>query len=499
MTVKPPVIALFTGLVLLGLLGLTLLAGDDGFHIGTLRIKYPTADKFLAGGRKSPTVGQDSLKLALEAAERRLDEDSIAIIKPCDTCPAAGLSNAPAGFHFDADGTGAILKIEMPAGNPHALDAFFEDMESAAAQKKKIRILHYGDSQIEGDRITSHIRQRLQHMFGGNGPGFLPIMPVYEQIAADITYSPNWERFASFDPARRSLDNRKFGVFMSFTRFTSAPVDTSASGTTNGSAWVQVGQSRKASGNARYFKQVSLHYGNLHTPLLMQVFDGDSLIVSDTLLRDGKYHAYTLNFAKTPQALRYVFTGEESADFYGFTLDGGYGLSVDNIAMRGATGTHFNSTDFALNAEMAAALNVKLLILQYGGNTVPYLKDEQGIDTYVRQLRAQLRNLRKYNDGVPMIFIGPADMATRIDGAFASYPLLEPLIAALRSMCQELNIPYWDTYKAMGGKDAILAWAERDLVAADYVHFSYKGTRIIAEQFVNALLFEYQQYKAGSM
>jgi lysophospholipase L1-like esterase len=324
-------------------------------------------------------------------------------------------------------------------------------------------------------------------------------MPVYEQIAAEISYSANWERFASFDPARRALENRKFGLFMSFTRFTSAPADTAASGASGGSAWVQVGQSRRASGNARYFKQVSLHYGNLHTPLLMQVFDGDSLIVADTLLRDGKYHAYTLNFAKTPQALRYVFTGEASADFYGFTLDGGYGLSVDNIAMRGATGTHFNSTDFALNAEMADALNVKLMILEYGGNAVPYLKDEKGIDTYVRQLRAQVRNLRKYNEGVPIIFIGPADMATKVDGEFVSYPVLEPLIAALRAMCQEMNIPYWDTYKAMGGKDAILAWAERDLVAADYVHFSYKGTRIVAEQFVNALLFEYQQYKAGPM
>lgn len=499
MSVKPPVIALFIGMVLLGLLGLTMAAGDDGLQLGPVTIKYPSLKKFVGAGTPDNAAQQDSIGQMLEDVTRRLTLDSLAILKPCDTCPAAGLVQAPAGFELDTGNAGGILPLEMPANEPHALDAVFAELETSTKSKRKIRILHYGDSQIEGDRITSHVRQQLQHMFGGNGPGFLPVMPVYEQIAADITHSNNWERFAAFDPATKPQANRKFGLFMSYSRFRAPAADADAFLSKTGTAWVQVGQSRKAFGNARHFQQVNLHYGNLFAPCQMNVFDGDSLIVADTLRQGEGYNVYTLNFRKTPKALRYVFTGTSSADFYGFTLDGGYGLCVDNIAMRGAAGTHFNATDFRLNQAMAKALNVKLLILQYGGNAVPYLKDEAAIDTYVRQLRAQLRNLRKLNDGTALIFIGPADMATKIDGEFVSYPLLESLISALRALCQEMNIPYWDTYKAMGGKNAILAWAERDLIAADYVHFSYLGTRIIADEFVNALLLAYQQYKAGPM
>jgi len=492
--VKPSIIAVFIAVVLLGLLGLTLLAGADGLGWRGAMVKYPTLEKFLSAGH--PDIPElDSLTLALEAAESQMAaEDTLEIIKPCDTCPAAGLSQAPAGFHFDAEGSGAILKLDMPADKPDVLDGFFRELEAAVPKKKKIRVLHYGDSQIEGDRITSHIRQRLQHMFGGNGPGFLPVMPVYDQIAATISFSDNWQRFAAFDPATRTMANRKFGLFMSYTQFVTTPVD-SAGMPEKTSAWVQVGQSRKMGGNARHFKQVTLHYGNLHSTLLMEVFQGDSLIVSDTLVRDGNYHAYTLNFSETPTALRYVFTGTASPDFYGFTLDGGYGLSVDNVAMRGASGTQFNSTDFALNAEMARDLNVRMIILQYGGNTVPYLNPEKGVDTYIRQLRAQINSLRKYNPGLVILFIGPADMATKIDGAFQTYPLLEPLIDAMRQMCHDLGIPYWDTFKAMGGRNSVLAWREANMVASDYVHFSPKGTRVIGEHFINALLFEYQQYK----
>ena len=47
------------------------------------------------------------------------------------------------------------------------------------SSKKVVRILHYGDSQLEGDRITNYLRNRLQKKFGGYGPGILlPLEPT---------------------------------------------------------------------------------------------------------------------------------------------------------------------------------------------------------------------------------------------------------------------------------------------------------------------------------
>ena len=42
------------------------------------------------------------------------------------------------------------------------------------AKSQKIRIIHYGDSQIEGDRMSNYLRTVLQKKFGGYGVGLIP-------------------------------------------------------------------------------------------------------------------------------------------------------------------------------------------------------------------------------------------------------------------------------------------------------------------------------------
>ena len=52
-------------------------------------------------------------------------------------------------------------------------------LDSLRFSRGQVRIIYYGDSQIEGDRITSYLRHALRIGRGGTGPGlFLPLMPV---------------------------------------------------------------------------------------------------------------------------------------------------------------------------------------------------------------------------------------------------------------------------------------------------------------------------------
>ena len=64
-------------------------------------------------------------------------------------------------------------QLEYPDGNKSVLYPFFNHLHNLKTSGELIRILHYGDSQIEGDRITSYIRNELQKQFGGSGIGFL--------------------------------------------------------------------------------------------------------------------------------------------------------------------------------------------------------------------------------------------------------------------------------------------------------------------------------------
>ena len=253
------------------------------------------------------------------------------------------------------------------------------------------RILHYGDSQIEGDRITAYLRNRLQGMYGGNGPGFIPIKQVYNQISAQVKPSKNWIRYAMFDRrAKKKLPHRKYGTYMSLSRFTphidSLPVQHILDSLPVHHATINISKTKLSYFTLRKFKTIGLHYGNCLSPVGVKVFENDVIIQQDSLRVDGKYHYYNIRLSQVPDNVRIELEGKISADFYGLTMDGGVGVQIDNVAMRGGSGTIFSGTSAENYALMAQQLDPKIVIMQYGRNTVPYLKDSTSVDKYRRRI-----------------------------------------------------------------------------------------------------------------
>ncbi|HML84907.1 MAG TPA: hypothetical protein PKE52_07095, partial [Bacteroidales bacterium] len=64
--------------------------------------------------------------------------------------------------------TSDIVHIVYPSDKASFIEGLHQKLNSSGC-----RILHYGDSQIEGDRISGYIRNRLQGIYGGGGPGFI--------------------------------------------------------------------------------------------------------------------------------------------------------------------------------------------------------------------------------------------------------------------------------------------------------------------------------------
>ncbi|MBW7935793.1 MAG: hypothetical protein H3C71_01170, partial [Flavobacteriales bacterium] len=69
-------------------------------------------------------------------------------------------------------------RIHYPRANKRILHSFFEALENVEVNQGSLRIMHYGDSQIEMDRITGYIREELQTRFGGSGPGLQPPVQI---------------------------------------------------------------------------------------------------------------------------------------------------------------------------------------------------------------------------------------------------------------------------------------------------------------------------------
>jgi hypothetical protein len=207
------------------------------------------------------------------------------------------------------------------------------------------------------------------------------------------------------------------------------------------------------------------------------------------------YAVKTWNFAQTPEVFKMEFSGADSPEIYGFSMDGLSGVAVDNIALRGCSGTIFTKMNAAHLGGMLRDLNVKCIILQFGGNAVPSL-NENNVVAFKNYLASQIRYLKRICPGVSIILIGPADMSVKVQDEYVTYEILPELDRLLKEAALQNDCAYWDMYEAMGGYNTMPDWVFHDppLAEKDFVHFNPNGANAIAKMFYNALITRYNEY-----
>ena len=191
---------------------------------------------------------------------------------------------------------------------------------------------------------------------------------------------------------------------------------------------------------------------------------------------------------------RVTVNASGNMEIFGVMLDGKNGISLDNVPMRGCSGTVFTITDRKTLEPFFKHSNVRLIILQYGGNSVPYMNREKQIQGYKNGLIAQVNLFKKIAPDAKILFIGPADMATNVKGEKQTYPQLEPTIKIIEEVCNETGIAFWNLYDAMGGRNSMVKWVNANLAGKDYLHFTRDGASKVADMLFNTYLMYYRFY-----
>lgn len=442
----------------------------SGIELPGITLKYPTTAGFLQEQKQESNLLADSIIHAMEAL---LPKEDFRLSIP----------------DFSKMDTARMVRIAYPEDRENFIQGL-----NARFQSGRCRILHYGDSQLEGDRISGYLRNRLQGVYGGSGPGFLPVKQVYDQLAAEVLVTDNWLRYAVFDPTQAKLPDMNYGLYTSISRFTPAdsirPDSLHAAKLATVEASITIRPSAKSFKRLQQFTRIGLHYGNAYAPVEVQVFINGELTKETRLIADGAYHCFEIVTGGVAGEIHIELESAISPDFYGFTLDGDEGVQLDNIAMRGSSGTVFNKMNPTSFKRMADRLDPQIVILQYGGNTVPYIKDSLAVINYTRYLINHIQWVRKRIPEAQILFIGPGDMSTLVNGNYITYPLLPYMDKQLKQSCTSNGVAYWSMFDAMGGENSMQYWVEQELAASDYTHFSPKGSRIISELFFNALYLD---------
>lgn len=364
------------------------------------------------------------------------------------------------------------LLIDIPQSDP--LKPFFDSLLNSHGQT---RILYYGDSQIEGDRITSYLRHVLRQHEGGEGPGmFLPVMPVMYTKTVWIRSSANWKKYNYLSFKAGEIDNTSLGPFMALCRYIP---EGSASAETE-KAWVKIRPSAYADSAASVYKTLRLFYGNVKDVVNVSVSSGDINILNDTLSRKKGLNEIqcSLNGA---EEITIEFSGKDSPDVYGISIESDKGVIVDNIPQRGSAGLEFTMVDRANLKESYDLLAPDLIVLQYGLNIVKNVRKDYSY--YQRGLERQINRLKEVSPGTPVLVISVTDMASGEGDSLISYTNIPSIIEAQHRATKEAGAGFWDAYNAMGGQLSIKSWAEKNppLAQKDYVHFTYSGADTISK------------------
>lgn len=392
--------------------------------------------------------------------------------------------------------SGNIRKIEFFNSDKKKLNEFFKHLRSAIHEKKMVRIMHFGDSQVLRDRGTKQLRKNFQKSFGGNGPGLQIVGNYYEGFphrTINRECSSNWNYYSNFLHANPNVPHTNYGLMAMFSTFTK--MEDSLVSDTLHHAWVSYSKSKIAYNYASIFNQIRLFYGNVSTPVEIKIYADGELLKTDSLKYVKGIGTYNFTFKKCVDNVKFEFASKRSPEFYGLSLDGYSGAAVDNIGLIGSSGTFFYRTDPSGLITMFNELDPELIILQFGGNSVPGMSSDKGVDYYRYAMRNQIRSIQKFRPNTPIVFIGPSDMEYQPDSVqWVQYPYLEKIIDGLKLSCKETGTYYWDFYRAMGGPGSMKVWNEAGLAMNDHIHLYQTGIEKIMDMFYDALMVEYQEY-----
>ena len=360
-------------------------------------------------------------------------------------------------------------------------DAFWAAAGRAQEEGRILRVMHYGDSQIEMDRISCRLRSYMQRTFGGGGPGMLPfrtIIPTYavrQYATGDLTH------LSSFGDSTVSRSPGNYGPMMQCFRL-------------GGSASVTLRETQKkgADDRVKRFSDVRLVYNNRGTALRATLTDRTTK--QQFALEEGNTGIGSLRWALDSASSNLALSVSGSAELYALTLDNGPGVAVDNIPMRGCSGQQFTLVPLDRLTQAYAQLDVGLIILQFGGNSMPYLRDEKAISKYCTSIGRQIDHVRRACPQAKVLFIGPSDMSTRVRGQLQTYPQLPAVVDSLAATAVRHGAAYWSIYHAMGGHNSMIQWKKEGLAGEDYIHCTTRGAELMGDRLAEALATSYRRY-----
>lgn len=337
--------------------------------------------------------------------------------------------------------------------------------------QRPVRIAFMGDSFVEGDILTSDLREKLQTAYGGGGTGFAPMSSPLTAFRRSIkTQAKGWTSYGIMQRKNAPAALRE-NFFVS--------------------GWVS---QPSADASTRWENtDFRLRLDSCNTARVLFISPLDSRVevtINDSLRREfiipgdaavrqiavTAPHIHSLNFR--------VISGVSGFIGYGAVFES-QGVVVDNYSIRSNNGQAMFWTNPAVNAQVNTMLDYDLVVLQYGLNIM-----QQGVrnySNYATQIEKMVAYVRQCFPRAAVLILGVSDRNVRTSTGYAPMDALPGMLASQRQAAKNAGVAFWSTCEAMrsyGGMERFVAngWAGKD-----FTHINYAGGRRVAWSLFDAL------------
>ena len=368
-------------------------------------------------------------------------------------------------------------RVEIPyledfGDSRSALLPFYEAMLSDSLKKNRVRVAVLGDSFIEGDIVTADLREQLQEAYGGSGVGFVPFSSPIAQFRGTVRHVFEGWKTLDVKNARDVAEDLKDKFFVS--GYLCIPEE---------------GASVRLEGVG--FRK---HLWSVPECRLIFINRGQTCI--QVTINDTIHQEYRPEPSEEVQQIRIKqrsihsiecrFTGTEGFIGYGIVLGGTGGAGLDNYSIRGNSGLALFATNGKINRAIGAMFDYDLIILEYGLNVLT--ADVLHYDSYRKAFVRVINYMKRCFPDAAVLVMGICDRSMQNNGVFETMPSVEGMIEAQRAAAEETGVAFWNTFEAMGGRNSMAEFVEKNWAAKDYTHISYAGGKFVARKLLESLM-----------